>query len=731
MSLHVPLPLEPKNISPFEPNPPSNKESTPLEGRVLRGVRLVLACVAVYAILANLSGLGFRIVLLQSGESAAVFADSNFNLLVRLGSSALVALIYCVFAVTLAWHKANQGFAALTALTLFTISITCIDLAPSLVVPGWGSLQPAFSAINVGLLMYWLLLFPHGRFASRGNILLGHGWALFCFLCWAFKDFPFNVVYLEGWVKTPVLSLLFDFSPFVYAMNRIVRRRKYSPLPLERKQAKWFFLGASAIFCGLFGNSLLNAVASYATSAFAVNTSEHYYSQYFFEVVRPVVLALVYVLLPIALGVAHYRHRLFGGEVVVEYTLTYLALALLLVGVYVALVWFNQQVPNGYSSSLVLVVSAAGVSLVLQPARSGLQRQIRRLLHGERRNPYTVLLELSQHLERSIHPQAALEAIAHTLQHRLRLPAGEIRMALPQEARVMVAWGKAQIENRLEFVLVAEGRHLGVLWIASPRSHFSQEELQLLSQISQYAARAMQALSLTLELQRSREQRVEAFEAERKRLRNELHDGIAPSLVGWVRRMDVALDSGETERPALLEQVQDGLLGTVRELRKIIYGLRPPALDELGLWGALAEICARSSVAVTLSLPEKKALSAALEVAIYRIASEALHNVHKHAQASQIWLTLEVEKYQIILTVTDDGKGISVAHGTGMGTGMDGGMDGGMGAGIGMHSMLERASELGGTLRISPRVADNTNVADNTGTGTTLTVTLPFWEDLA
>jgi len=169
-----------------------------LEGGVLRAVQVLLACVACYAVLTNLAGLGFRVALLSSGNTAALFRDNELFLGLWVGSSAVVALVYCTFGVELAWYKAQYPFAALTALTFFTTAITIVDLSPALDLAWIVHVHPIFSALNTAFLLYLLLLFPDNRFRSRGLIALGHGWLLFCLSSLLFPALPFNVVYFEA-----------------------------------------------------------------------------------------------------------------------------------------------------------------------------------------------------------------------------------------------------------------------------------------------------------------------------------------------------------------------------------------------------------------------------------------------------------------------------------------------------------------------------------------------------
>jgi signal transduction histidine kinase len=139
---------------------------------------------------------------------------------------------------------------------------------------------------------------------------------------------------------------------------------------------------------------------------------------------------------------------------------------------------------------------------------------------------------------------------------------------------------------------------------------------------------------------------------------------------------------------------------TIADVRRLVYGLRPPALDEFGLMGAIREYarqCEIKGVRITVTAPETlPPLPAAVEVAAYRIAQEALTNVMRHAQAQTIAVDVTLTEAQaaLQLEISDDGKGLPPAYH----------------AGVGLNSMCERAAELGGDCTIEARAEGGTRV---------------------
>ena len=199
-------------------------------------------------------------------------------------------------------------------------------------------------------------------------------------------------------------------------------------------------------------------------------------------------------------------------------------------------------------------------------------------------------------------------------------------------------------------------------------------------------------------------------EQETQRLCRELHDGLVPTLAGLALSLGTAqaLSAGQPDLHELLGRLTAETQQAVTDLRRIVYGLRPPALDELGLAGALRDQaerfrCQAPTLAISLDAPIKGLtdLPPVVEVACYRIVTEALANVARHAQATRCAVRIHLD-HGIHVDVRDNGAGLP-AHWR---------------AGVGIASMRERVSELGGELVIEPGRPHGTRVAAH----------LPVWE---
>ena len=246
--------------------------------------------------------------------------------------------------------------------------------------------------------------------------------------------------------------------------------------------------------------------------------------------------------------------------------------------------------------------------------------------------------------------------------------------------------------------------------------NFRRSEMDLLQNISRQAGTAVRTVQLTDDLRRSRQQIVTAREEERRRLRRDLHDGIGPSIAGQTLKLDAALDlisnaseNGEqvelAEATRLLLTLKDQTRESIKSLRRIVYDLRPPALDDLGLVHAIQahvdqQTSGTGTPQVTVIVPTDglPKLPAAVEVAVYRITLEALTNVIQHARAQhcQIKLSTSSNPHSLIhLEVADDGVGLPAS----------------LSSGVGLTSMRERATELGGDFSIEPLSPSGTRVS--------------------
>ena len=342
------------------------------------------------------------------------------------------------------------------------------------------------------------------------------------------------------------------------------------------------------------------------------------------------------------------------------------------------------------------LVAVTPIVLTFLPVHRWVRGRVRELVYSYPENAYPALMQLHQQFDSTLLPQNILPTIAGTIAHTLKLPFVEIKAHIPElkggDVQLATAFGSPPKNAAIEQVpLTYQGMVIGELNVASrgwdePLSH---ADLLVLHDLARQVGIALYAAHLSENLQNSRERLVMAREEERRRIRNDLHDGLAPTLsslqlqLGVVRKL---LYNDPDRASVMIDEMRQDLGNATGEIRRLVYDLRPPMLDELGLLGALKNIKLQNGeVDYQFIAPDPiPALPAALEVAVYRIVSEAMHNVTKHAQATECEVRIEVEGGYLTLSVTDNGKSIPHQHPIG----------------VGLNSMQERVAELGGALTV-------------------------------
>ena len=391
-------------------------------------------------------------------------------------------------------------------------------------------------------------------------------------------------------------------------------------------------------------------------------------------------LALLSVALPATIAISVLRHRLFDIELVLSRTLTYATLTILVVGAYATLLTLADRLFGHRSVGGLVAVGL--VAVLVHPTYAWLRRGIERRVYGYRSDPAVALRRLGAGVESS-DPLHVVETITRSVGEALKIRDVWVDFA-GQDPR--------DDEQVVRVPLVHRGDRVGDLAVRVPPGRLlSAPDTALLYDMARHAALVVKVGQLALELQESRSRIVSAREEERKRIRRDLHDGVGPSLAAIVLKLDAAQTRGdESERNSLLAETRDEAKETIKEVRRLVEGLRPKAIDEVGLVNAVRQRAAALSTAALkydVKGPETlPSLPAAVEVAVFRIASEAMTNTAKHSGASHCTVVIELDG-TLAVTVTDNGCGSAKATRTGMG----------------WTSMTERAAELGGSCTISSR----------------------------
>lgn len=605
------------------------------------------------------------------GISLSFYAPCAFGL------GLFISCTWVAIAGILFWRKSDDWMALLAAFIFVWWGTSNISVVFVPADWAWFFLNQA-SVLTIGNISVFLFfyLFPDGRFVPRWI-----GWlALLQFLILAsqaFPSFPWN---LNVWPEA-LVALLMGSLVCGIAGSQIYRYRRLSS-PVQRQQTKWVVFAFAVVFSGLLGDILVVNVLNLPLPDLLV------------QLLDPILWHLVPILIPLSLVFAILRYRLWDIDLIINRTLVYGVLTVSIVTLYTLVVVGLGSLLQSQGNFALSLLATGLIAVLFQPLRNRLQRTANRLMYGERDEPYRVLTRLGSRLEATLAPDAVLPTIVETVAQALKLPYAAITLKQGDVFPIASSYGSLQADP-VRMPLVYQGEQVGELVLAprAPGESFTSADRALLEDLARHAGIAAYAVCLTTDLQHSRERLVTTREEERRRLRRDLHDGLGPQLASLTLKLETARNrlTHDALAQTLLSDLAQRTQTMVADIRRLVYALRPPALDELGLVSALRELALQYSDQVTMHLDTPDCLPefpAAVEVAVYRIAQEALTNVVRHADAHQCVLGLALDETSGVLTLSiqDDGCGLSPSRGVG----------------VGLVSMRERAEELGGTWNIGP-----------------------------
>ncbi|HEX2742181.1 MAG TPA: GAF domain-containing sensor histidine kinase [Rubrobacter sp.] len=705
---------------PFTPELPGatpDEQSTakPLRGRLLIVIRAAWMVVAALTVSLFVAGVPVEFALLHEPCptvrcTTGQLPPAGLHALEDLGLSrgsfaayfvamdAVFATVWVAVAALIFWRRSDDRmglFASLALLTFGTATYTFTLAALTIRHPAW-DIPVAFlhflGSASFGLFLY---LFPDGRFVPRWA-----RWVALAWIAWQLPPYFFPDWHLDPdawylWAQAIVWPA--GLGTALYA--QAYRYRRVSSAR-QRQQVKLVVFGiASALSVFIALNLALGAFAPAPTSPSTLAAL----------LIGYLLVYVALLLIPLSISVAMLRHHLFDVDFVINRTLVYGVLTASVVLLYVLVVGGLGAALQVQGSLIVSLIATGLAAVMFQPLRERLQRGVNRLMYGERDDPYAVLSRLGSRLESTLAPHAVLPAVVVTVKEALRLPHVAVEVAKNGAFETAASAGEP-LGGYLRLPLLYGGERVGrlVLGMRPGEEDFSPADRRLLDDLARQIGAAVHAARLTDEavrlsedLQRSRERLVTAREEERRRLRRDLHDGLGPQLAAVTMKAEaacdlLAVDPGRSE--VLLEDIIARTQEAITDVRRLVYGLRPPALDEIGLLGALRSQAAHgvhNGLRVAVEAPEDlPPLSAAVEVAAYRIVLEAVNNAALHAGARSCAVSLAVDGDLLRLEITDDGRGIPDDRP----------------AGVGLHSMRERAEELGGSCVVEASPEGGTRV---------------------
>ena len=615
------------------------------------------------------------------GLSLDAYAIMNVVFLV------IQALVYYLLAAVIFWQRPDEWLTVIVVLGFLAAPTNSLSQPVTAVPPVFPGALACVQFLGIATFILIAFLFPNGRFVPR--------WTL-----------PFAAVglvsagiqtFLPDVVWPPVLAGINWVSAFsVLVFAQLYRYRKVSSRE-QRQQTKWFVFG----FTGAVMINLVNRLLPLIFPLLAQQNT-------LLAFISGTISDFGFLLIPLAIGFAILRYKLWDIDIIINRTLVYGTLTVSIVGLYVLAVVSLGTLLQGQGNLFISLLATGLIAVLFQPLRLRLQRAINRLMYGERDMPYTVISRLGQRLEAILAPEAVLPTIVETVAQALKLPYAAITLKQQGELALEASYGLPK-EGLTHFPLVYQNEQVGELLLAprTPGESFTPADQRLLDDLVRQAGVAVHAMRLTRELKRltqdlqqARERLVSTREEERRRLRRDLHDGLGPQLSSQTLLLTSAQmllrrdpDAAEAILKSAVTQAQEA----ISDIRRLVYALRPPALDDLGLVAAIQEQIMQNraiGIAFSFEVPEHMPpLPAAVEVACYRIAQEGLTNVVRHAHAHSCTVRLTSGE-QLTIEIIDDGQGLPPAYR----------------CGVGLTSMRERAEELGGSWLVEAGAHGGTRV---------------------
>ena len=607
------------------------------------------------------------------------------------------ALGWFVVGGVIVWHKSADWMALLVAMMLVTegvVGISCLPGPLEKSALAWRLPMHFLDFLGPVLFLLVFSLFPNGRFVPR--------WTRWLVVALSTAYVP--PAFFPDWPFSGMFSKLFVLGASTFLVVAQLYRYRRISNAIQRQQTKWVVFAVTlglVVFIVWYLPAMIFPSSGVPGSHSSLVGHPAFTLFMLLTQLGSPIFAFFTLLVPLSMGIAILRYQLWDIDVIINRTLVYGTLTASIVGIYVLVVGGLGVLLQTQGNLVISLLATGLIAVLFQYLRNHLQRGVNRLMYGERDAPYMVLSRLGQRLEATLAPQTVLPTIVETVAQALKLPYAAITLKQGDEFAIAASYGSSP-DAPLRLPLVYQTEMVGELLLVPrvPGEPFTAADYRLLYDLARQAGVAVYAVRLTADLQRSRERLVTAREEERRRLRRDLHDGLGSQFASQTLILTAArklLRHDPDAAEALLADATTHAQEAITDIRRLVYALRPSSVDDLGLLAALHEQITQytaSGVALSLDAPGAlPPLPAAVEVACYRIAQEALTNVIRHAHARTCTLRLTLGE-MLSLEITDDGIGLPTSFRVG----------------VGLTSMRERAIELGGTCLIEPMTDGGTRV---------------------
>jgi signal transduction histidine kinase len=540
--------------------------------------------------------------------------------------------------------------------------------------------------VFIGLSGFLLLLFPDGHLPSRR-------WRWFAYICSAGLAVLFFMIVVSPEqgadyglptvenplaiaATKPVLDALLPLAliaplTVVGGAVALISRLRSTTDPVQRRQLRWLAWAAGVIAFSYAAAFLPGIVFGTEESSLAD--------------VLGTIAVMSFLLIPISIGIAVLRYRLYDIDVVIRKSVVFAIMVSAIAAVYAGVVVGVGALVGSRGSPVLSAVAATVVALVFQPIRARARRVADRLIYGERATPYEVMTTFGGQLAGAYSSDDVLPRLARVLGEGVGAERAVVWLRVESELRPVATWpGDADLAEPDDFRadVLHTGEELGALSVTMPANDpIDSAREQLVSDLAAQAGLVLSNVRLTEELRarlddlRAAQKRlVAAQDDERRKLERNIHDGAQQQLVALAVKARLARalterDPGKTAE--MLAQIETETQAALDDLRDLARGIYPPLLADKGLTAALEAQARKSPIPVRVEADGVDRLPQDIEAAVYFSVLEGLQNVAKYAEATSATVSFERSNGELRFRVHDDGRGFDPSE-TGYGTGLQG-----------------------------------------------------------
>jgi signal transduction histidine kinase len=489
----------------------------------------------------------------------------------------------------------------------------------------------------------------------------------------------------------------------------------------ERHQIRWIAAGAAVFLLGWLMNFAVSAVFSIPDRG-TVGSG-----------ILVVATLLAYAAIPVGIGIAILKYRLYDIDVVIRKALVVAVLAAFFTLVYTLVVGGVGAIVGARSTTGLSFVAAALVAVGVQPVLVRARRFADRVVYGKRATPYEVLAAFSERVGEMYVDDDVLQDMARVVAEGIGAAHAEVWIRFEDRLRVGAAWPPSDGPERASvpvgdgrisiggadasFAIEHRGELLGAISVtAAPSDPMDPAKARLVGDLAAQAGLVLRNARLggdlrarLADLQAAQKRLVTAQDGERRRIERNIHDGAQQQLVALTLKAKLARQFTR-EHPAkagdILGQIEEQTTRALEDLRDLARGIYPPLLADQGLLAALRAQARKVPVPTTVQGDGIGRFDQDVEAAVYFSCLEALQNVAKYARASNVTVRLSNGDGTLTFRIEDDGVGFDTRV---------------SGGGTGLQGMADRVGALRGAIE----------VRSAPGAGTTVVGMVPVAEEAA